>query len=521
MPKLFGQFFRKVILFIILAELFSLFSFLLPEFGIFAFWTIIILFLIISLYKIEWGLYILLVELFIGSKGYLFFYEYAGVAVSIRIAFFIIFLSVWLASMMNREKRQKLANKLKPNKKIINYYLLIIIVIAIGIITGFLRNYSFQNIFFDFNGWLYFALFIPFLDIINLEKIKRTFQLFIASVIWTASKTIICLYIFSHQYFNVRPFYKWLRETGVGEITVMDGGFSRIFFQSQIFVLIGIFVIGVILVDKLINKEKVNKLFQPMAGPPALPDASRGRPLAEIISYQLLLTTIIISLSRSFWVGLLVALGAMFIDLIFKEKIKTKDLLKITAGLLISIAISVALIFAIVKIPPAAGDISGSMFEKRLTDTGEVAGSSRINQLKPLFIGITKHPVLGSGFGATITYQSEDPRIKTDLNPEGWYTTYAFEWGYLDILLKLGILGLAVYLYFIYLIVKLGTKIINYQLLIIKNKILTLGLLLGIIVLLTTNIFSPYLNHPLGIGYILLCGAIFTCLKNEFNCSRK
>ena len=51
---------------------------------------------------------------------------------------------------------------------------------------------------------------------------------------------------------------------------------------------------------------------------------------------------------------------------------------------------------------------------------------------------------MGRGFGATVTYQTRDPRILAD-NGSGEYTTYAFEWGWLDIWLKLGIFGLAAY----------------------------------------------------------------------------
>ena len=133
----------------------------------------------------------------------------------------------------------------------------------------------------------------------------------------------------------------------------------------------------------------------------------------------------------------------------------------------------------------------------------ESAGISRLNQLQPLLYNISQQALFGYGFGKELTYQSSDPRIlKT--HPDGIYTTYAFEWGYLDIALKLGVIGLLVYLALIGMLFYLG--ILN-----LKSNILNLGLLTGLLALCVTNIFSPYLNHPLGIGYIMLISAI---LKN-------
>jgi O-antigen ligase len=120
-------------------------------------------------------------------------------------------------------------------------------------------------------------------------------------------------------------------------------------------------------------------------------------------------------------------------------------------------------------------------------------------ELSPLGAQIKKAPVFGSGFGTTLTFKSEDPRVTT-VNPTGMYTTSAFEWGYLDITMKIGIVGLGIYLYLIW---KIGTglwkkRADNYN----------LGLLLGLIALLVINIFSPYLNHPLGIGYLMILTAL-------------
>ena len=108
-----------------------------------------------------------------------------------------------------------------------------------------------------------------------------------------------------------------------------------------------------------------------------------------------------------------------------------------------------------------------------------------------------------SGFGSVVTYRTNDPRILSS-SPNGLYTTYAFEWGWLDVWLKLGFLGLLAYIILFLKIITDGLKI---------NKSLSLSLTVGLLVLMAVNIFSPYINHPLGIGYLVMAICIMDYLK--------
>ncbi len=146
------------------------------------------------------------------------------------------------------------------------------------------------------------------------------------------------------------------------------------------------------------------------------------------------------------------------------------------------------------------------MFSDRLTDLDEAAVRSRWDLLPPLGREIIKHPIIGSGFGTTVTYKSSDPRA-VQVNPGGIFTTYAFEWGFLDIMLKIGLTGLIVYLLLIGKIWRSGWRLGQ------SGEFISFGLLLGLGALLATNFFSPYLNHPLGIGYIILSDIFFQKLK--------
>ena len=109
--NLFGKYFKTSLLFILFALILSFFAYFFPLFNKVAFFVILALTLVLTLEKLEYGIYILLAELFIGSKGYLFYFDAGGVSVSLRIGLFLIVMAAWLYRRI--EKRDF---KLKLNK---------------------------------------------------------------------------------------------------------------------------------------------------------------------------------------------------------------------------------------------------------------------------------------------------------------------------------------------------------------------------------------------------------------------
>lgn len=501
-PNIFNRKFYLILGFIFLAELFSLFGYLLSDFNKISFFIIVLLTIILSLIKLEYGLWILFAELFIGSKGYLFFFEHDGLIISIRIALWLIVMAVWLGKVLSswlKKKPRLNFNFFQFNQRNQWFYFIILFIFIIwGLINGFLNNNEFNNIFFDFNGWLYFTLVFPIYSIVNNKKsIDSILQIFTASIIWLSAKTFFLLFAFSHNMIGMTSeLYRWVRVSGVGEITQMQGGFYRIFFQSHIFVLIGFFVF-ILLMAQAINKK--------------------GEFGGKFIVYYLSLITILfsvilISFSRSFWVGLAVGLLIYWFINLLVYKVSWKKFIITNAILLLSAVLSIGLIIAIVKFPypkPVGGFSTAELLSERASQiTGEAGVSSRWALLPELWQEIKQAPILGQGFGSTATYQSSDPRVLQS-SPTGKYTTYAFEWGWLDVWLKLGLFGLIAYLALI------GKIIIDG---IFRNKAkdkIIYGLTIGLTVISAVSIFSPYMNHPLGIGYLILCAAIISAYNAE------
>ncbi|TSC95427.1 MAG: Uncharacterized protein Athens101410_558 [Parcubacteria group bacterium Athens1014_10] len=510
----FGKYFRLAFLFIVLMEIFSYGAYLYPFFNPVVFFTILFFALILSLNKLECGVYILLAELFIGSKGYLFSLPYNGLDLSLRMGLFLIVMSVWLAKIVFKLRQSDNLKKAVPflNSKFRFFYFLLFVFLVLSLISGVIRGNSFVNIFFDFNGWLYLFLILPFFGAIKgKEQIVNIFQILFASLLVLGLKTIFLFYIFSHQITIAMPsFYYWTRKSGLGEVTMLNLNFYRVFFQSQIYSLIGFFVIFPVFIKRILEKR---------------------REAFRLFDFLLLCgISLLISFSRSFWAGLL--FGAMVLLIIFKFYFKErwKIFFKTIYYLAAIFLISLFLIVFLINFPEKGviADDFGSLIQRRIIDaTQESAGRSRIDLLPPLFKAIIKHPVLGSGFGAAVTYKSSDPRI-LETNKDGWHTTYAFEWGYLDLWLKIGLLGLLIYFCLIWLIFKTGWDKIKNLKFEIQNNIkiqdssiqntgqdLIFGMLMGLLALLATNFFSPYLNHPLGIGYLMLCSVIFERLSNQ------
>lgn len=470
--------YRQMMIFLVLFEILSFFAYSVSGAMNIAFILVALLFLAIAFIDLRVALLAAIAELFIGGMGYLFYFEAGGFQLSLRIVIFLILFSFWLmSSIKSRGKIAFFSSRFKL------YYLILFIFLVIGLINAFIRQNGFANIFFDFNAYIFFAYLFMMYDFLRQYDLwGKIWHLFIVCFSWLGIKTMLVLYFFSHGIeWAVWPLYHWVRNTGVGEITLMTSNIYRVFFQSHIYILIGLAIFAVFL---LIYRHRLDRLDK------------------QLIFYGLILgcATIFISASRSFWAGALACLP-LIIFFVFYHKTGFNRFLKRSFFGLMAIAFGFLLIFAVVKFPlpdPGSGSF-GSLFKERANISDEAAASSRWNLWPELWKGIGKEPILGQGFGATITYISNDPRVR-EVSPTGEYTTYAFEWGLLDIWYKIGLLGVAAYTLLIFIVSKEGIK----QYLKNQDNIMPLALVCGLIVLFVANFFTPYLNHPLGIGYLIL-----------------
>ncbi|MEK7122779.1 MAG: O-antigen ligase family protein, partial [Patescibacteria group bacterium] len=231
------------------------------------------------------------------------------------------------------------------------------------------------------------------------------------------------------------------------------------------------------------------------------------------------IASLALSFSRSFWL----ATGCMFavfaVSIFLHIRRDPLFVFRMSAVVFGGAVMSFVLLFVISAIPfPSREQVfSVDLLSERLEDiASEAAAASRWSLLPIMISEIQGNPFFGYGFGKTLTYTSSDPRILLQ-NESGKYTTYAFEWGYFDLLLKLGLIGLVAYLLLLAAIFVKGASALRRCLEkgMSRDAVLIRGLLYGLSALLIVHFFTPYLNHPLGIGIVMLSGVLFERLRGS------
>ena len=441
---------------------------------------------VLSWKNLEWGIYILFGELFFGSRGHLLEYDLGFVSLSLRLVIFAAVFVAWVASGSSPLRWEVRWGWIPKS------YWLLLLVIGFGIINGYLRGNSLGNIFNDANGYLYFLILPAVLSVIKTrEQINNLLQILASAIVIIAAKTFLLFVWFSLGLPGVATAYHWIINQDFGEITGHVGSASRIFMQSQFYALMGLFIFSFFTLPQPLPSREGNS--SPWRG-----EVRWGWQIWLILAAALL--SIIMSLSRSFWLGAIA--GGMFAIVVVLWQFRASFKAFLALGLKLgAIAIlEIAMLYGVVA--AGGGQFADSVSSRTGDPTKEAAGGARLLLLPELVEGIKDNPNLGAGFGKLVTYKSYLPDRVTPQNPDGAITNFAFEWGFLDIALKIGIVGLLVYLLFIARIFKLGWVNMEY-------RILNMGMLAALIALMTLNITTPYLNHPLGIGFLIFLYSIF------------
>lgn len=495
--KIFNDNLVYIALVIMLVELFSFLGHLYEVFNILGWVSIVVITAYLTFKDLRWGLFIAIAELVIGSQGYLFFIDFGFYKLSLRLGIFIVIFLIWLFKYFKPGQWIKFITRDKLTQSVLMFGL----IIMWGVLNGLMKNNAPTEVFLDFNGYLYWCLLPIFIQVFkDKENIVLFLQVLFAGVFVSTFKVLGLLYFFSHKFYYLLPdLYTWVRDTRVAEIAQMPGGFSRIFLQSQIYSLFTFFII-IFLLCVCKNKMKKIMIFK-----------QENEFVSLIIVFVLAITSIVISFSRSIWFGGLAGFIFLIFLIIKYFKEFKREWLKIFLFALVSTIVSVTILFITVKVPfpQSTGAFNVGMLQDRFSSIeNEAAVSSRWNLLPVLANKSLEHPLLGSGFGTRVEYKSEDPRNVTIDNPEGIYSTFTFEWGYLDTITEIGLLGLAVLITIIVLIFIKGFQAIKAEDIELRN--VSGGLLVAFFALLITHFFTPYLNHPLGIGFLMVLIGWFT-----------
>jgi hypothetical protein len=459
-----------------------------------------VLFLLISLKDLRWGLLIAAFELLAASQGYLFDWKFTPSPDDFRISLrLVIFAVILLVSLYHLWKKRLVVKEILAPKKIgVALFLANAIFLVLGVWLAWRGQTSgWSGIFADLNNYLFWLYLLPLLAVSWDVVLLRLFYTGAAAILtWQIILTGFFFYVFTHLWISwMIPLYKWVRDSRLGEITRinMDTTVHRVFLQSHLYLMIAFF--GTLLLAYFLP-EKYKFSFK------------KGYRAYTAFSISAA-ATILISLSRSFWLGLAGVLVVLLVVLWRDRQWQWAKVARAVGQTVLAFGLGIILIASLIWIElpfglGSAGDLrflsdrAGSFF-----GIGDAAITSRWKQLPVLLEAIHEKPFVGWGFAKSLTYQTDDPRLLNDFADEsGNYTTSAFEWGYLDIALKIGVLGALIYfLWCLYLIFKAWPV---YRTALSEYKVYYLWALLAGVFVLIVHVFTPYLNHPLGIGVFLV-----------------
>ncbi|MBT4209852.1 MAG: O-antigen ligase family protein [Candidatus Komeilibacteria bacterium] len=442
-------------------------------------WVVLLIIALVSLFflfkKPIYSLYIPLAEIFWGSLGHSFDYN----IINTRLLIFILVVLVFVIT--NIRQLNKL--KLFKDKALGRVYLFLLFFILVTVVSGYYNSYNLKKVFFDANAYFY-LLYLPiWYEVYDKKYLKNVFDILKAAVLVIAVKTLVLLNIFSqgYEFIDTDSIYKWVRDTRTGEITPFKDSFFRIFMQSQFYLILAWFWLFLKQMKDFKNKNSFL--------------------LLAIISAALM-----ISLSRSFWLGAFIGLLFIVINIFIYQKKRISFHIFLSLG---AVAVAGILLVQVFYNLPIYKNIN--IFTQRTTSVAEPAANTRSQLWGPMWQTIAERPVIGHGFGKEISFKSSDPRIKNVDNPEGWTTTYAFEWGWMDQLVKGG--GILVLLFVIWIMQLYYRAYVR----ITTDPVLSLVLTATLTSLLIIHIFTPYINHPLGLAFLMLVSIIFGSYAKKTN----
>lgn len=434
------------------------------------------------------GMCIAFAEIMVGGHGHLLAASVGGFSVSVRMTIFAAVMLAWLWHVVRHQAYPKfLVFRDTP-------FLLLAAAVAIGTVQGFIMNDP-AKAFDDMNSYVTLAYLLPMLSIVwDNEKKRQLLQILFASVMWVCLSTLCIVFLFTHLPGPVlRGVYEFVRDARLAEVTLLTGPswfvgnflplsspwYFRVFEPAHFFPIVMAFLI-IAARFMLWRSERM--------------------PTIARVALLLCVATFIASLSRSFLVGAFVGLlvTGLFILLEAPKAVWKTAAHTLQLGFLV--LLGAGIFWATIVFPfPQQPDLRDAAFYRASTaDDRGLAVSSRWNLLYPMFTAIMENPMMGEGFGREVTFVSDDPRVR-EFNPSGEWTTYRFEWGYQDIWLKMGLLGLIAFVWYIVVL----SRTFYYSYYAHGHRWLVLGLYAGVIALFATHIFSPYLNHPIGLGFMV------------------
>lgn len=410
----------------------------------------IFLVLLLFLYKKNplFGLFAVFTEILIGGAGH--YLEFFGV--SLRTCFIVLYLCLFALF-----ERKKIQIKNIPRPLMISGGILgasLVIAAAIGIVNGHNTAYVIADII----PFLTLGLLFPLLahwKTIHAAYIKVLSAVF---VLGNTLFSLLTLALFSFGIAHLQdPYYKWFRDIAMGKITDMGTGFFRIVLPEHLLFIPILLIIPYFFIHK--TQKKWLRAVQIMS-----------------------IFVIITNFSRMYLLALCFSLIFLFSKKYYKKWLKES----------LVFLYLLALIFAFTHTLSSKGqsfgfELFGDRAKSIVVPDSELSSATRMTLLPVILKKIQTSPMVGSGLGSSIIFT--DPITNTPKE------TRQFDWGYLELVTELGVVGFFSYLFSLSFLLSLTFR-----------KRILLGMAPAI-ALLAIAITTPILEHTIGVFLITIFAA--------------
>ncbi len=409
-----------------------------------------------------WALLLVYSELLLGGAGQ--FLQFGGL--SLRTLYLATFLLLWAIHSLYTHKKETLW----VPQRLFYSICVLFFVIGIAFVQGIL-HYPFMNVVRDALPFAFFLLLIPSYHLYVKEQTsiptRYIKQLLAASIIGSAiwGMSLFILFVTGTEQIH-QPFYNWIRDVAAGKITNMQTGFFRVVFPEHLF------IPAAVLVLSATYTQQAKRLW------------------LQILLLAASLSIMAINLSRAY----LLALFVSFFILLYKQS--WKQWLGIG---LINTVLFLSIFFSL-HLYGSGGQswglsLLGIRTQSIIQPQIEESTYTRMSLLPPIYSHISSSPLLGQGLGTTLTFMH--PLSHTQIQ------TTQFDWGYLELWVKLGIAGLILILYLLLRISKELLKQIQEQK---EQELFFVGILASTGAYMIITIFAPVFMHVFGV--VLLVATI-------------
>ena len=463
----------------------------------------------------ERGWLIIAAEIILGGAGS--FLEIKGI--SLRTLLLITSMAIFLYQQYPTLYPSPKRGGTRKGVFIFYLFLLIFLTVAISVFQGWRFGHATGAIIADTIPYLFFLYYFPLKQLLSSEQNRQIlFGMLIAAIIGNFIFIYFTLSGFSSGLFTLQDsYYHWFRDVAGGKITDYGTGFFRILLNEQLLLVpIFLWIFGKTVSSPpfqepvlSLSKEgaggglpSIASVPQATATPFSLP-LGKGEMTTAFAMTGALLAILTINITRIYLVAL--AIGILFL---FSVKNWKRWLTYSAAAFIFFITAFTLTHLAATKGKSFGWEYLGLRLQSIAMPQTEDSSLSRLLLLPKILEKIKLHPLLGNGLGDMVTVYS--PIFKQNI------TTPHFDWGYLEIIAEMGIIGLMAWILVIgYLILKITTAHGGVPHHGGKNNKTALAALIGLLVI---NITSPALFHVLGVILIVyLLSAHIVCSNNNSN----